>query len=197
MSTALAPRPQSPAPPRISVALYEEMIRAGQITEDDRVELLDGWIVPKMGKNPLHDGTVDLIDFLLSELLPAGWFVRVQNAVVTPDSTPEPDLAVVRGKPGDYRGRHPTGSDVALLVEVADSTLVRDRAKSLIYARAAIPYHWIVNLAHSEVIAYSQPSGAGFDAAYQSEQVLAATDLLSVVIEDQSVGTLEARQLFR
>jgi Uma2 family endonuclease len=198
MSLAFAPSPPSGplAPQRISVAQYEAMIRAGEIGEDDGVELLDGWIVPKMGKNPLHDGTVDLIDFLLSEVLPAGWFVRVQNAVVTADSTPEPDLAVVRGQPGDFRQRHPTGTDVALIVEVADTTLTRDRAKALIYARAGVPHYWIVNLANQQVMVYSQPTGSGFDATYQSQSLVVGDDLLPVVIAGQTADTLTARRLF-
>jgi Uma2 family endonuclease len=172
------------------------MIRAGQITEEDRVELLDGWIVQKMGKHPLHDGTVDLLDFLLGKMLPDGWFIRIQNAVVTPDSTPEPDLAVVRGQPGDYRRRHPTGADVALIIEVADTTLARDRAKAPIYARAGIPSYWIVNLPGSHVIALGQPAGSGFDAAYQSQAILAGAQELSLVIDGRSVGSLEARRAF-
>ena len=197
MSIALASPSPSVGPPRVSVAQYEEMIRAGRISEDDRVELLDGWIVPKMGKNPLHDGTVDLIDFLLGKLLPDGWFVRVQNAVVTDDSTPEPDLAVVRGQPGDYRRRHPTAGDVALIIEVADSTLGRDRAKAAIYARAGVAHYWIVNLAASNVIVYSQPAGNGFDAAYQSQDVMSGRQELPVAFDGQRVGSLEVRQLFQ
>lgn len=178
------------------MAQYEAMIRAGEIGEDDGVELLDGWIVPKMGKNPLHDGTVDLIDFLLRELLPAGWFVRVQNAVVTSDSTPEPDLAVVRGQPGDYRQRHPTGVEVALLIEVADTTLARDRTKAAIYARAGIPHYWIVNLPGKHVIVHSQPAGTGFDASYQSQTLAAGDDLLPLILAGQVVGSIPSRRIF-
>jgi Uma2 family endonuclease len=196
MSTAFASPPQSPAPARVSVAQYEAMIRQGEISEDDRVELLDGWIVTKMGKNPLHDGTVDLIDFLLGELLPAGWFVRVQNAIVTADSTPEPDLVIVRGQPGDFRRRHPTGSDIALVVEVADTTLARDRAKAHIYARAGIHQYWIVNLVSQQVIVHSHPTGSGFDAAYPPPSIAVGDDALAFVIDGQTVGTLTAQRLF-
>ncbi|HEX8202348.1 MAG TPA: hypothetical protein VF590_17855, partial [Isosphaeraceae bacterium] len=39
---------------RLSVPQYLDMVRAGILTEDDRVELLEGVLVTKMGKNPPH-----------------------------------------------------------------------------------------------------------------------------------------------
>jgi Uma2 family endonuclease len=45
----------------------------------------------------------------------------------------------------DYETRHP--ETALLVVEVADSSLQQDRlTKSAIYAAAAIPEYWIVNL---------------------------------------------------
>src|SRR5438034_526801 len=150
MSSIVLP-PSSPEPPpfpvrRFSVAEYEELTRLGILTEYDTVELLEGWIVPKTPKYPPHDGTIDLLNVLLMRLLPLGWYPRVQNSVVTDDSVPEPDVVVVRGSPGDYRDRHPTGADIGLVIEVAESSVSRDRRKAKIYARAGIPHYWIVNL---------------------------------------------------
>src|SRR5437773_4443565 len=77
---------------RFTVAEYEAIARAGILDEDSNVELLEGWIVPKMIKHPPHDSTIDLLVFLLSKLLPDGWHSRSQNVVVTDDSEPEPDI---------------------------------------------------------------------------------------------------------
>ena len=180
---------------RFTVAEYEELGRLGILTEDSNVELLDGWIVPKKTKHPPHDGTIDLLVYLLMRMLPLGWFPRGQNVVVTSDSEPEPDVAVVRGQPGDYRQRHPTGNDVALIVEVADSTVQRDRAKAEIYARAGIPHYWIVNLDQLQVETFSQPTGNGPNAAYQLRRVLRGSESLAVVVEGKEVGTISAEQL--
>jgi Uma2 family endonuclease len=198
MSTAFATQPPAvrESGQRYTVAQYEELGQLGIITEDNSVELLEGWIVPKMTKHPAHDNTIDLIQYLLAPLLPAGWFIRIQNCVVTGDSVPEPDLAIVRGRPGDYGQRHPSGGDVALIVEIADTTLARDRAKAPIYARAGIPHYWIVNLVNRHVIAYSQPTGAGFDSAYQSHVVRAGQDELEVVVEGTTAGMIEVRRVF-
>ena len=78
---------------RFSVAEYERIGNTGILTEDDSVELLEGLIVEKMTKNPRHDATIDVLVQLLFRLLPAGWFPRVQNVLLTGDSAPEPDVA--------------------------------------------------------------------------------------------------------
>jgi Uma2 family endonuclease len=181
---------------RFTVAEYEQISRLGILDEDSNVELLEGWIVPKMTKYPPHDGTIDLVQFLLMQMLPTGWFPRVQNVVVTLDSEPEPDIAVVRGRPGDYRGRHPTGADVGLIIEVADSTVKRDRRKAGIYARAGIPHYWIVNLDQRQIETYAQPTGAAAEAVYQSRQLLrGGDDTLTVTLDGAAVGTLLVRDI--
>jgi Uma2 family endonuclease len=62
-----------------------------------------------------------------------------------PASEPEPDIAIVSGSPRDYRDAHP--STALLIVEVADASLAFDRTvKASLYARAAIPEYWLLNL---------------------------------------------------
>ncbi len=157
---------------RLSVEEYELLARSGVLDEDDQLELLEGWIVHKTTKDPLHDGTVDEISRCLTELVPNGWYVRTQNVLLTQDSAPEPDLVVVRGVPRDYLRRHPTGADVALIVEVADSSVERDRLKSRIYARAGVLTYWLVNLVENQIEVYTDVAGFGRDAGYASESVL-------------------------
>jgi len=60
---------------RLSVDQYHEMIRANIVTEDDPVELLEGWLVIKMGKNPPHPVATQLTREALARLVPAGWHV--------------------------------------------------------------------------------------------------------------------------
>jgi Uma2 family endonuclease len=60
----------------------------------------------------------------------------------------------------DYRTRGPRPEDVMLAVEVSDTTLRRDRrVKLALYATAAIPEFWIVNLEAGEVEIYRSPAG--------------------------------------
>jgi hypothetical protein len=76
---------------KFSVPRYQRMIESGILTSEDRVELLENYVVLKMPKNPPHDGTLDLVKAALASL-PAGWMLRVQQTIVLSDSQPEPDL---------------------------------------------------------------------------------------------------------
>ena len=68
----------------------------------------------------------------LDSRLPAGWTSRKEEPVRIPEyDEPEPDVAIVRGTDADYRHRIPTAADVALLVEVSETTLSQDRGKKL------------------------------------------------------------------
>ena len=83
---------------RFSVDEYHRMIETGILDETDRVELLAGYVVLKMPRNPPHDGTIQLVSETLGTIVPKGWRLRVQLTVVLPDSQPEPDAAVIRGR---------------------------------------------------------------------------------------------------
>src|SRR6266498_4470063 len=145
---------------RFSVDEYHRMIEIGILDETDRVELLDGYVVLKMPRNPPHDGTIDLVHEALASRLPGGWYARIQEAITLSESEPEPDLAVVRGTRRSYLTQHPGPADVGLLVEVADSSLDRDRNdKGPIYAQAGIPCYWIVNLVDRRIEVFTAPSG--------------------------------------
>ncbi|MEO6808348.1 MAG: Uma2 family endonuclease, partial [Isosphaeraceae bacterium] len=145
---------------RLSVNQYAEMIRLDILTEDDRVELLEGVLVAKMGRKLPHVFTTRRIMAVLVRALPPGWLVTKEDPIRTRDSVPEPDCVVLRGTDEDYRDRWPGPADMALVVEVAESSLSRDRThKRRIYARAAIPVFWLVNLIDRRIEVYSDPSG--------------------------------------
>ena len=113
---------------RFTVKQYHKMIADGVLTEDDRVELLEGYLVDKMPHDPIHDGTIQKINRRLVRAIPAGWEVRVQSAVTLSQSEPEPDLALVREDRNGFMNRHPGISDFGILIEVSNSTLDTDRA---------------------------------------------------------------------
>lgn len=127
---------------RCSVEQYHAMIQAGILTTEDRVELLEGWVVTKMPKNPRHSVVTHLVREALARVLPADWRARTQEPMTTLDSEPEPDVLIARGGPRHYMDRHPGPHDVTLVVEVADSSLPRDRAlKKRFYAAAGVPVY--------------------------------------------------------
>ena len=113
-----------------------------------------------------------------------------------PDSQPEPDFAVVRGNARTYFSRHPSTADVGLLVEVADSSLLRDqRDKTRIYARAGIPCYWIVNLVDRRVEVFTQPSGPTAVPAYGAFQTFQPGDAVPIALDGAPAGTVPAADL--
>jgi len=181
---------------RFSVDQYHAMIRAGILTEDDPVELLEGWLVTKMPKNPRHSVVTQQTREALMRVLPSGWYVNTQEPITTADSEPEPDIAVVRGERRQYLDHHPGPQDVSLLIEVADSSLQRDRTlKKRLYAAAGILVYWIVNLIDNQIEVYTDPSGPGDQPDYRHQQNYGPMDAIPVVIEGREVGHLVVQDL--
>jgi Uma2 family endonuclease len=187
------------APPypvhRFSVAKYREMVETGILTEDDGVELLEGWITEKMPHNPPHDVTVGLIDEGIRSALSDEWKIRIQSAITTDESEPEPDIAVVRGPLRTYAKRHPAALDIAMVAEIAETSLQRDRNKRRIYAGANIPVYWIINLADSQIEVYTDPSGPALSPQYATTAIFKRGDSLPVEIAGQIVAILRVEDL--
>ncbi|WP_228061655.1 Uma2 family endonuclease [[Phormidium] sp. LEGE 05292] len=132
----------------------------------------------------------------IESILPSGWYVDSQEAIALFDSEPEPDVVVVRGDTRQYLDRHPGAEDIALVVEVSDTTLQRDRSlKKRIYARAGIPIYWIVNLLDRQIEEYTQPFGEGEDADYATQQNYGLQDSLPLEIEGFEIGILSVNSL--
>jgi Uma2 family endonuclease len=181
---------------RFSVARYQRMVETGILTSEDKVELLENYVVLKMPRNPPHDGTIQLVTDGLAPLVPQGWCLRIQLTVVLTDSQPEPDLTFVRGTPRSYLSRHPGAADVGLIVEVADSSLLRDqRDKTRIYARGGIPCYWIVNLVDRRIEVYTQPSGPTEVPAYASFQLYRPGDAIPLVLDGNTAGTVPVEEM--
>ena len=200
MSSMMTPTLPPGLPPepiaRISVDQYHGMIQAGVIDEDDRLELLEGWLVPKMSKKPPHAASTELTREALRQQLPAGWFIKSQDPVTTGDSEPEPDVSVVRGTIRDYFERHPGPSDIGTLIEVAETTLTRDRGiKKRVYARARILVYWIVNLVDRQIEVYTDPTGPADQPDYRQDQVFKPGDSIPIVLDGTEIGRLEVNQV--
>src|SRR5689334_16396495 len=149
---------------RLTMDQYEAMVDAGIFTGRERVHLINGYLVEKMTHKPPHAIADELCGEALRAVLPAGWSLRSGKPVRIPGlaSEPEPDRCVVRGGIRDYAGRHPGPLDVALIIEVAKSSLDEDRAMAGISGRAGIPSYWIINVIDGQVEVYSNPGPSGY-----------------------------------
>jgi hypothetical protein len=142
--TRKRPRRAQPAPQagvqryRFTPDQFEQLARLG-LFDQQRVELIAGEIVQMPPIGPEHGSTVDQTMQSLGRRLPAKpYYLRVQNPLRLGDSEPVPDVAIVPGKPSDYRTHHPTTA--LLVIEIADTSLEYDRTEKMsLYARRRHP----------------------------------------------------------
>jgi Uma2 family endonuclease len=138
---------------------YERMVREGLFV-DERIELLDGFLVVMTPIGGPHAEAVDRLTELLVSALKGRARVRVQGPfAASDDSEPEPDLAIYPLQ--DYTDQHP--SQALLVIEVADSSLRKDRGiKAPLYASAGVPEYWIVDVEGRAFEIYSAPVGGRY-----------------------------------
>ena len=183
---------------RLTLAQYHAMAGAGILAERDRVELLGGLLVNKMTKIDRHILATELVQGLLIGVLPAGWFLSMQNPIAIAEvaSEPEPDAKVVRGAPRDYKDRRVVGGDVGLVVEVSDSSVREDQTtKKALYALASIPFFWLINLPANRVEAYADPTGPDPSPDYRRRSDHGPDDAIPLVLDGLEVARIAVRDL--
>ena len=151
---------------------YYHMADLGWFT-GARVELIDGHVMDMTPQKSAHAVGIGKCDDALRAVFGAGFWIRIQLPLaVDPSSEPEPDLAVVPGRPGDYEA-HPTTA--VLVVEVSDTSIDHDRHKAGLYARAGACDYWIINLPDRQLEVFRNPvpdEQAPFGYHYSEHQVL-------------------------
>jgi Uma2 family endonuclease len=153
-----------------TVEEYLRMVSAGILTKRDKVELLEGRIVEKMPIDPPHVIASELLMDLLRRTCPAPWIVRADSPLQLEDSAPEPDLMVIRGPRENYEEHHPNAQDVALVIEISDSSLRDDRTQmARVYAKSHVATYWILNLKDRQLEVHSNPSSAEEEPAYREK----------------------------
>ena len=151
-----------PKPHRWTREQYERVVRLGGFEPDQRLELIDGEIVDMAPQNEPHAVALCLLHDALRRAYGDGYVVRIQSPVaLDAGSAPEPDLAIVPGRPRDFLTSHP--SNAVLLVEIADTTLAYDRStKRVLYARNGVPEYWLVNLIQGVIEVCRNPQGSDY-----------------------------------
>ena len=142
-----------------TVEEFDRLVETGILTDEERVELLEGMLIPMMPIGDQHAACVKRLNDLLTARLSGRALLGVQDPIGLPTSRPYPDLAVLRRRSDYYATGKPQAPDIFLVIEVADTSLARDRDVKLpAYGRAGIPESWIVDLTGDAVIAGRDPS---------------------------------------
>lgn len=139
---------------------YTHMRESGILTEEDRVELIDGEIRNMSPIGPQHAAIVTKIVKFLTALVDDEAIISPQNPVQLNDYTePQPDIAVLHYRADYYAQAHPTADDILLLIEVADTSVAYDREEKISrYAAAGVPEAWIVDLSQQLIEQYTSPA---------------------------------------
>ena len=143
----------------LSVEQYHCMSEIGLIPA--KTELIEGVIIKKMTKSPLHAYLLHVLYDFFSARIPAGYSVRKEDPLTLAASEPEPDLAIVQGTVEDFKITHPNHAE--LVIEVAIASLDLDRKKTEIYATAGINEYWIIIPAEKKVEVYSKPMAGKYE----------------------------------
>jgi Uma2 family endonuclease len=173
----------------MTIEQYEAMVESGAFKTRDRFHLVNGYLVAKRTQNPPHVVADELCGGELMRIIPGGWHLRPSKPIRLPgrDSELEPDRCVVRGTIRDYERRHPGPDDIAMIVEVVDSSLSADREMAAaVYGPSRIPVCWIVNVVNRQVEVYTDPGPQG----YRSRVDFPEGQTVPVVIEGRQLGEI-------
>ena len=175
-------------PFRLTVDQYQALDEAGAFDEQNgRVELIEGMIVCMNSQTVAHVVVTNELGFRLREKLQAlgSAFQAYVNPTVTvrPHNAPDPDIAVAM-RPTS--GRYFDVSGVALLVEVARTTLRKDlKIKRDIYARAGVPEYWVVDVNKTEVHRFWKAQNGVYE---QEKPIPLAGELRSLTMSELSIN---------
>jgi len=137
-------------------------LEASGLWDQQRLELVDGELISKLGKKRRHvNALVAVQDWLMRTF--GAQFVNPEAPIDVapednPTNEPEPDLVVLAKPSREYQDANPRPSDLRLVVEISDSTLGFDlTAKAELYARAGIVEYWVIDVPARRLIVHRDP----------------------------------------
>lgn len=148
---------------KISVEDYEKMVTYGIFDEDDKIELWEGVLVTMSPKGSKHANAVRRVDRIIEKALGEKIVFSAQDPIRLDDfSEPEPDVALLTPPIETYDDRHPMPEDIYLVMEIAESSIGKDRDKAFNYARNDIRQYLLLNLNTNEIEDYREPAADGY-----------------------------------
>lgn len=180
-------------PYRFTVKQLERMIETGIIPDSVDVELVRGKLY-RMTKYEPHNFTVLMIADVFRGMFPEGFTVREEKSMSHDGRTmPEPDVAVVRGRPRDFRPRPPLTSEAVLLVEVCHGTKRADYHDKLsLYAEAGVPAYWIVDIDARTITVHAEPTSEG---EFGRVETFAEGASAPVVVDGREIGRIAVKDV--
>lgn len=146
----------------LTVADVDAMIKAGLMSEDDRVELIEGVLVELASKNISHERAKNLLGNALNLGTKGEVILAYETTLrLSTHTYVEPDIVVVDKSVG-FEGLN--GETALLVVEVAESSLAYDRdTKAPLYAAYGVRDYWLVNLVKNTIVVHRDPAPDGYE----------------------------------
>lgn len=194
---SIPPPPAIPTQPvrRFTVDEYHRMLEIGVLKDREPYELINGWIVQKMGTNPPHNYALTKLMELLWILRGPTITMRIQMPITTRDSEPEPVVVIATGSAEDFSTRNPSPAEVLFLIEIAEASLRYDQTTKLeLYAQAKIQVYWIVNLIDRRVEVYTEPRG-GKKPTYKQQKNYGPDDEVPLIVGGKEMGRIPVKEL--
>lgn len=181
----MTPQPPDASPFKFDIEAFEILDRAG-VFGDRKVELIDGVIEVMNAEYRRHNHVKNELNFRLRvalERIGSAFSAFGEMSLALPShNLPQPDVAVAIGGLDD---RYYEIGDVAMVIEVADTTVRRDLgAKRAMYAAQGVPEYWVVAVPNAEVHQFWSPSPEGFA---ESRVVPLAGEIRSMTMPDLAI----------
>ena len=172
---------------RFTVDNVYPVVDHGILPPEQRVELINGEIIDRSFINPPRGSSVTKLDrFFSRHLSQKKYILRAQNPVLLSDhSLPEADIVIAHYREALLEDEHPQAQDIAIPIEVADTTYRPDRdTKGSLCAAEGIPVYWVVDLNEQQVEVYSSPKG---DRHTQTHVYQSASDVMGATATPQDI----------
>lgn len=160
-----------------TIADYHKMGEIGILPERG-YELINGEIIKKPPIKSQHAARVNKLNSLLANILNEQIIIHTRNPFIANNlSEPEPDIALLKYRDDFYENELPHGTDIHLIIEVADTTFAYDtKVKLPLYAESGIPEYWVIDLNKKQVHLYWDALGNAYQQSrvYRSGEVIKA-----------------------
>jgi Uma2 family endonuclease len=167
-----------------------------EVFGEDHVELLGGLVFLLADEPPHILASAKVLRALMELIRPSQWFINKPHRIIMGRWLPLADAVVLRGPCEIYGTRLARAADVALLVEVPDTSFAKDSGPKLRrYATYRIPVYWIVDLNRRVVEVRTRPFGKGKQAGYARCDAYREGDRVPVDLDGQEVGQVAVSDL--
>ena len=175
---------------RFTVDRFNRAKKAGVFNHPELMSLVNGIVMEQPKQTACCANLTNLLSRRLRSILQDRFLLYGRRLVeVDPHNQPTAEVLVVNGQKADYQGRHPFPKDVALLVEVADTTAAYDLGETaLLYAQAGIADYWVALADEAVIVRHREPTLDG----YKEVTRLAGSDALSPLVMPEAVWTIDA-----